>query len=298
MLPKDQPTQLYRGRFAPSPSGDLHFGSLIAAVGSYLEAKRHHGEWLLRIEDLDPPRVVTGASSAILKTLEQHHLYWDHPVLYQSKQTKQYHQALKQLATSGLLFGCHCTRNQLKEHRLYPGNCINAALSLDYHAVRIQAETMTLSTRDPWQGVQRWPLKQAVGDFIIRRADGVYSYQLAVVVDDYLQKITHVVRGSDLLDSTPRQIYLQQKLDYPPPLYSHLPVAGGRNGNKLSKQNLAKPLNSATAPQNIFQALQFLGQHPPQDLERSSLTTLWQWAEENWKADHVPHQPMITVEFR
>lgn len=285
--------QPYRGRFAPSPSGPLHFGSLVAAVGSYLEARTRGGEWLLRIEDLDPPRTVPGAAESILQALEAHQLQWDRSVLYQSERSEHYLEALEQLAEQGKLFGCNCSRSSLKEVTVYPGNCHYAQLALQQHAVRIHTTPQTIRFTDLWQGAQQWDLCEEIGDFIIRRADGLYAYQLAVVVDDQLQGVTHVVRGSDLLDSTPRQIYLQQQLHYPSPHYGHLPVAVTPEGQKLSKQNLAAPLNLETPVENLQAALTFLGQEPP---AIDTLEALWGWALQQWQRQHVPQQMAIPVE--
>ena len=220
----------YIGRFAPSPTGPLHFGSLVAAVGSFLEARSHQGQWLVRIEDLDPPRTVPGAAAEILTTLEQHQLQWDGEVVYQSERSHHYQQALELLESRQRIFGCHCSRSSLKGEPVYPGRCHHAALSLEQHAVRVRTEVRTIHFEDHWQGEQRWELASEIGDFVIRRADGLFSYQLAVVVDDHLQGVTDVVRGSDLLDSTPRQIWLQQQLGYPTPHYGHLPIASNAEG--------------------------------------------------------------------
>lgn len=284
--------QRYRGRFAPSPTGPLHFGSLVAAVGSYLEAKSHHGEWLLRIEDLDPPRTMAGAADEILHALEAHQLYWDHAALYQGERDHHYQQALEQLSEKGVLFGCSCSRNSLKGESTYPGHCHYAQHTLHQHAVRIHTTAQSIHFDDQWQTDQQWNLSTEVGDFIIRRADGLFSYQLAVVVDDHLQGITHIVRGSDLLDSTPRQIYLQQQLGYSTPEYGHLPVATAANGQKLSKQNLATPLDLQNAVENLKHALRFLGHTPP---PIDQLEPLWEWALTHWSPHRVPQQMTIPV---
>lgn len=286
-------SQKYRGRFAPSPTGPLHFGSLVAAVGSYLEAKSHDGEWLVRIEDLDPPRTVAGTTETILSALEQHQLWWDGEVLYQSQRNRHYQIALDQLHQQQQLFGCQCSRKQLQDHPIYPGHCHTLQLPLARHAVRILTQKQSITFNDRWQGRQQWALAEEIGDFVLRRADGLYAYQLAVVVDDAQQGITDIIRGSDLLDSTPRQIYLQQQLDYPTPRYGHLPIAVTASGQKLSKQNLATPLNPETPVQNLHSALRFLGQRPPAIDE---LPALWQWAISHWEAAKVPHQAAISVE--
>ncbi|MBT3310297.1 MAG: tRNA glutamyl-Q(34) synthetase GluQRS [Gammaproteobacteria bacterium] len=286
------PTQDYIGRFAPSPTGPLHFGSLVAAVGSFLEAKIHHGEWLVRIEDLDPPRTIPGASDKILKALERHQLHWDRSVLYQSQRSHHYQHALEQLHQQGVVFGCHCSRSSLHGKRVYPGYCHHADHPLQQHAVRLRTSPQQVTFKDLWQGDQLWDLGTEIGDFIIRRADGLYAYQLAVVVDDKLQGVTDVVRGCDLLDSTPRQIALQQQLHYPTPRYGHLPIAVTVEGQKLSKQNQAAPLNLDTPIANLTQALTFLG-HPPPAV--GSIEALWQWAQTRWQSGQVPQQASIPV---
>ncbi len=292
MQQENPSVQHYRGRFAPSPTGPLHFGSLVAAVGSYLEAKLHHGEWLVRIEDLDPPRTVAGAADEILRTLEAHQLHWDRAVIYQGERYAHYQQALDQLTEQGVLFGCSCSRSSLKGKPIYPGHCRHTQQALLQHAVRIHTPSQIIHLNDQWQSKQQWNLATDIGDFVIRRADELFSYQLAVVVDDHLQGITHIVRGSDLLDSTPRQIYLQQQLGYPMPSYGHLPVATAANGQKLSKQNLATPLALESAVDNLTQVLIFLG-HTPPPLDR--IETLWEWALTHWNPRQVPQQMAIPV---
>ncbi len=282
----------YRGRFAPSPTGPLHFGSLVTAVGSYLEAKTRDGEWLLRIEDLDPPRTVAGAADEILHTLEAHQLYWDREILFQSERSALYQQALDELIEAGRIFGCSCSRSNLKGEPVYPGHCRYQQHPLHEHAVRLHATPQQIHFNDHWQGAQQWDLAREIGDFVIRRADGLFSYQLAVVVDDALQGITDVVRGSDLLDSTPRQIYLQQLLGCPTPHYGHLPVATTGSGQKLSKQNMATALAPGQAAENLARALQFLGHTPPRI---DNLTTLWEWAFTHWDRTAVPRQQSIPV---
>lgn len=286
----------YRGRFAPSPSGDLHFGSLVAAVGSYLEAKTRGGEWLVRIEDLDLPRTVPGAADSILTTLEQHQIRWDNSVVYQSTRNQYYQEGLAMLTESGLLFGCECSRNQLKGITLYPGYCRNKKLPLKNHAVRIRSGEEIIAIDDKWQGKQTWRMGKDVGDFIVRRTDGIHAYQLAVVIDDYLQGITHVVRGSDLLESTPRQIHLQQHLGYTTPEYAHLPIAVDSGGFKLSKQHHTKPVNQDSPVDNILSALEFLGQNPPNELLAYPLNSVWEWAMENWSNSQNLEQSAIKVQ--
>lgn len=292
----------YRGRFAPSPTGPLHFGSLIAAVGSYLEAQTHAGEWQVRMEDLDPPREIPGAASMILNTLEAYGFEWDGPVLCQSTRSEAYETALDTLNQNGLLYPCACTRKEIADSGLrgiegpvYPGTCRSGLNSRETRACRIRTTLDEISFIDAIQGQQSQILERDIGDFVLKRADGFYAYQLAVVVDDAAQAITHVVRGADLLDSTPRQIYLQRLLNLSTPHYAHLPVAANSAGEKLSKQTKALPLDKAQAPSTLCQALNFLGQHPPTELAAADLDTLWQWARAHWKIGAVPRNKSIVL---
>lgn len=287
---------LYRGRFAPSPTGPLHFGSLVAAVGSYLDARSRGGEWLLRIEDLDPPREVPGAASRILQTLEGLALYWDGPVSYQSQRGEHYATAVEQLQTRQLLFPCSCSRREIAdsaiagaEGPIYPGTCRQAIYEgRDPRALRVRVEDRDLGFIDQLQGNIRQNLASDIGDFIVKRADAVYAYQLAVVVDDALQGITHVVRGSDLLLSTTRQIYLQQLLGYSTPRYLHLPIAVNRVGEKLSKQTYAEPLDIQAGRRLARAVLGFLGQVVPEDRADMTLSELWSSAAATWDPQRLP----------
>jgi glutamyl-Q tRNA(Asp) synthetase len=281
---------VYRGRFAPSPTGPLHFGSLIAAVGSYLDARHHGGEWLLRIEDLDPPREVPGAADAILRTLDGFGMYWDGPVVYQSRRDSIYAAALDELARMGLLFGCACTRKEIADSAIrteaglvYPGTC-RGGLPPGRHAraLRVRTEQCRIELVDRLQGKLQQQLDREVGDFIIRRADGLVAYQLAVVIDDAEQQITHVVRGADLLDSTPRQLYLQQLLELPTPSYLHLPVAVDAATEKLSKQTLARDVSADKDNAVLLDVLTFLNQQLPESPPDASREELWQWAIVHW----------------
>jgi glutamyl-Q tRNA(Asp) synthetase len=286
---------VYKGRFAPSPTGPLHFGSLIAAVGSYLEARANHGEWLVRMEDLDPPREVPAAADMILKTLEIYGFDWDGPVLYQSQRSAAYEAALETLRLQDQLYPCACTRKEIadsshqgSEGPVYPGTCRSGLHKRAARAWRVRTDMTTIGFDDSIQGYQSQLLERDIGDFILKRADGLYAYQLAIVVDDAGQGITHVVRGADLLDSTPRQIHLQRLLGLPTPHYAHLPVAVNDSGKKLSKQTLATPLDLADPAQVLWQALDFLGQSPGAELEHAGLRELWQWARQHWRLDAVP----------
>ena len=294
----------YRGRFAPSPTGPLHFGSLIAAVGSYLEARRNAGAWLVRMEDLDPPREAKGAADAILRTLEAYGFRWDGRVLRQSRRGRAYAAALERLRRSSAVFPCACTRREISESTLagssesiYPGTCRNGVPpGRAAHALRLRVGGARIAFDDTLQGTIEQDLATEVGDFIVRRADGLFAYQIAVVVDDFEQGITDVVRGADLLASTPRQILLQRLLGYPTPRYAHLPVAVDRSGEKLSKQTRAAPLADHDAPAQIWRALSFLGQEPPAALKEESVATVWEWAEASWRPDRIPPRRSIRAD--
>jgi glutamyl-Q tRNA(Asp) synthetase len=290
------PAATYRGRFAPSPTGPLHIGSLIAAVGSYLEARTHHGQWLVRMEDLDPPREVPGAADMILRTLETYGFEWNDAVLYQSRRHDAYEAALDALRARGLLYPCGCTRKEIADAGLtgidgpvYPGTCRNGLSGGKVaRAWRIRTTDQDIMFDDAIQGHLSQNMARDIGDFVLKRADGLYAYQLAVVVDDAEQGMTHVVRGADLLDSTPRQLYLQQLLGMPAPHYAHLPVAANAAGEKLSKQTLAAPLDPIHPAPSLWQALHFLGQQPPPALIDEPLTNIWEWARQHWQMDRIP----------
>jgi len=267
------------GRFAPSPTGPLHFGSLVAALASWLDARRHGGQWLLRMEDLDPPREVPGAADAILRTLEAFGLDWDGPVLYQSTRQAAYGAALEQLRAAGLAYDCGCTRREVAEAGLpgldgpvYPGTCRNGLPpGRQPRAVRLRTQGGLIGFTDRMQGLIRQDVGREVGDFVIRRADGYYAYQLAVVVDDAFQGVTHVVRGADLLDSTPRQILLQRLLGLPSPEYLHHPLVLTPEGEKLSKQTHAPPVDDTDPIPALRSALEFLGERVPERDEAGSV---------------------------
>lgn len=287
---------IYRGRFAPSPTGELHFGSLVAAVGSYLEAKTRGGRWLLRLEDLDRPRVAPKAAEAILRTLEACGFEWDGEVTYQARRESAYHAALHALRARGVLYPCACSRREIADSGLsgvegpvYPGTC-RGGTSRRPRALRVRTGSEPVGFDDAVQGWVQQRLALEVGDFVVYRSDRIFAYQLAVVVDDALQGITHVVRGADLLASTPRQIYLQRLLRLPTPRYAHLPVAVNQAGEKLSKQTRARPIEPARAAAHLTAALAFLGQCPPWELARADVATVWQWARAHWQLARVPRQ--------
>ena len=295
----------YRGRFAPSPTGPLHFGSLVAAFGSYLDAKHHHGTWLVRMEDLDIPRCVFGAAEDILRTLEAFGLHSDETVIYQSQRTEAYEEALRKLQASGAVYPCCCTRKEISDSALlgiegpvYPGTCRNGIpagregrawrVRTDHPPFdKLRANGSSIEFDDALQGRIAQHLESEIGDFVVKRADGLFAYQLAVVVDDAFQGITHVVRGADLLASTPRQIHLQRLLGLPTPRYMHLPIAVNEAGEKLSKQTLAAPVDSSRAAATLLSVLDFLQQHPPANLIGSEVGTVLDWAVQNWRAEKL-----------
>ena len=289
-MPNNKP-QPYIGRFAPSPTGPVHFGTLIAAVGSYLQAKKNNGAWLIRIEDVDVTRKIEGADVDILNTLEAFGFEWQGDIVYQSERSEHYRQALDQLFAQSLVFPCICSRKQLAEASsdIYPGNCQNRNFpEKKQHALRLLAKNLSIEFNDAVMGKQSQNIKQQCGDFIIRRRDNLFAYQLAVVVDDALQNVTEVVRGTDLLDSTARQIYLQQLLHYPTPDYCHLPLAVDAAGNKISKSEGATKIDLKNKEKSLIDALNFLGQQAPAELVKSNLDDIWLWAINNWNIKQVP----------
>ena len=286
----------YCGRFAPSPTGLLHFGSLLGALASYLDAKANHGKWLLRMEDLDPPREMKGAAQAILQSLQDHGLHWDEPVLWQSQRSTAYQQTIEQLIAQHLAFYCCCSRSDLEHYKgVYPGHCrgCNQQPAQDF-AIRLQVANRQISFSDIIQGLFSQQLEQQVGDFVLLRKDRFFAYQLAVTVDDNYQGITHVVRGSDLLDTTPRQLFLQQQLGYRSPHYAHIPVITNQQGQKLSKQNLARPLDSNRAGENLIAALAFLNQPLPSKTITHDINAIILWAVEHWSINRIPKVMSIT----
>lgn len=283
----------YRGRFAPSPTGPLHFGSLVAAVGSYLEARKAGGHWLVRIEDLDPPREVPGAADAILRTLERLGFAWDEPVLYQSTRAPAYEDSVQRLRAMGRAYACSCSRSELEsagshapgEELRYPGFCRQQPRhAMGPHAQRFRVPPVAVGFRDGLQGDISSNLEASIGDFVIKRRDGLFAYQLAVVVDDAAQCITHVVRGADLLLNTPRQIALQQALGLPTPTYMHLPVAVDPAGQKLSKSSGSAAIDALPPQQALWQALVFFGLQPPVALLTARLEEIWRWALQHWSS--------------
>lgn len=290
-------TPSYTGRFAPSPTGPLHFGSLLAAAASYLDAKANNGRWLVRMEDLDKPREQAGAADAILQTLEDFGLQWDAPVVYQSQRTDLYAQALNTLQNRQQTYPCACSRKQIAssarrgpQGMIYPGTC-RAGLPKGQpgRAWRLKTDSSEVGFDDAVQSYFALNLGRDIGDFVIKRADGLFAYQLAVVVDDADQQITHVVRGADLLELTPAQLYLQQQLGLSTPVYAHTAVATA-DGHKLSKQTRARPVDRHLPQRVLIDVLQFLGLQPPADLAGCRLDDIWRWAIAHWDITKLPKQ--------
>ena len=289
---------MYVGRFAPTPSGPLHLGSLVSALAAHLAARAHDGRFLVRIEDLDGARLDPGAEAQVLRALEAHGLTWDGPVLRQSDRLEAYRDALDGLRAAGALYDCACTRREVAdsasapratgvEGPVYPGTC-RAGIAparrtaRDRLAQRVRTDLVPYAFEDAAQGVLAQALERDVGDFVVARADGVVAYQLAVVVDDAAQGVTEVVRGADLLLSTPRQLHLQRLLGLPTPGYLHHPVATAADGAKLSKQHRAAPLDLAAPAANLCRALGLLGQRPPAALAAEPVAAVLAWAESRW----------------
>jgi glutamyl-Q tRNA(Asp) synthetase len=284
----------YIGRFAPTPSGYLHFGSLVAALASFLDARSAGGQWLLRMEDLDPPREVPGAQAEILRTLASYGLAWDGPLLRQSERHSAYDRVIRQLLEQGLAYACTCSRKQLEAHGgIYPGTCRNAGHATTDAAIRGAAIRLRVPEReyvfvDRVQGVFRQHLGRDVGDFVIRRRDGLCAYQLAVVIDDAWQGVTDVVRGADLLDSTPRQLYLQELLGLPRPRYLHVPLLVQADGHKLGKSCRSPALPAGQARAELLRALRALGQDAPAELQARSRDEILERAIAHWDAARIP----------
>jgi glutamyl-Q tRNA(Asp) synthetase len=283
------------GRFAPSPTGPLHFGSLVAALGSCLEARARGGRWLVRMEDVDQPRCKSAHAKAILATLDAFGFSWDGAVMVQCTRSERYREIFEQLKALGAVYPCGCARSELAGAPLgsdgapvYPGTCrTGLASGRSARAWRLRLEG-DVAFDDLVQGRQHQHLLRDVGDCVVLRADGLFAYQLAVVVDDADQGVDHVVRGADLIHSTARQIYLQRLLGLPTPQYAHLPVAVDAAGAKLSKQTLAAPLDVRNPAPALFAAAAFLGQNPPPELRRLASTDFWIWAQAHWNLNQVP----------
>ncbi|MEX1196612.1 MAG: tRNA glutamyl-Q(34) synthetase GluQRS [Pseudohongiellaceae bacterium] len=286
------------GRFAPSPSGALHFGSLLAALASFLDIRQRGGRWLVRMEDLDPDREPPGAADEILRLLDAFRLHWDGEVMYQSQRLEIYADALRDLEKQGRTYPCSCPRRRVRELRgRYDGYCArHPATVRKPAAIRVRVPTGALTFDDRIQGQQAFDLSTTCGDFIVRRKDGLFAYQLATAVDDGDQQITEVLRGSDLLDSTPRQIHLQRALGLAVPSHAHIPVASNVEGQKLSKQHFARPLDARYATQYLYDALSFLGQQPPDRLKGAAAGELLEWGIGHWDIQKVPRVATIVTD--
>ncbi len=291
MATKNKLESPYRTRFAPSPTGALHFGSLVAALGSYLRARSFQGQWLIRIEDIDPPRQVAGAIEAQLTTLADFGLQSDLPVVRQSTRLEAHRAAITKLVDEGLAYPCGCSSKELPKDAPYPQTCRHGLPpGRVERSIRLKTHDEVVVFEDAVQGPQEQIPSQQSGDFIIRRGDGLIAYQLAVVVDDHAQQITEVVRGADLIDSVGRQCLVYDALHYPRPEYLHLPLIVDHNGRKLSKSDGADPIARYNRNEAFRLALRALGHEPPP--EAISLDAQWQWALKNWALHRIPRGPV------
>ncbi|WP_335952156.1 tRNA glutamyl-Q(34) synthetase GluQRS [Acinetobacter beijerinckii] len=284
----------YVGRFAPSPTGPLHFGSLLTAVASYCDAKANRGKWLVRIEDTDIPRIYPNSENHILSCIDAFQFEPDAEILFQKDRLGLYEHVLEQLKNANAIYACQCTRKILGSNHIYAGTCRDLNLDFAEQAIRLKVADQLICFDDRLQGQQCSNLKHDLGDFVLKRRDGIISYQLAVVVDDYLQNITHVVRGADLLDNTARQIWLGSLLAYPSLNYMHLPLAMNDQGQKLSKQNLAQALDINKAPELLQQAILALGQ-PSVELDQPRV--MLQHAVQQWNVDLIPKGIHLTATY-
>ena len=284
----------YIGRFAPSPTGPLHFGSLLTAVASYCDAKANHGKWLVRIEDTDIPRIYPNSEIHILSCIDAFEFEPDAEIIFQKDRLAIYEQVLDQLKQQHAIYACQCTRKMLGSNHIYAGTCRDLNLDFAEQAIRLKVDDLLICFEDRLQGRQCSNLKDDLGDFVLKRRDGIISYQLAVVVDDYLQGITHVVRGADLLDNTARQIWLGSILNYPSLSYMHLPLAMNDQGQKLSKQNLAQALDLSKASELLQQAILALGQ-PNVELNKPRI--MLQQAVQQWDVNLIPKGIHLTGSY-
>ncbi len=290
------------GRFAPSPTGPLHFGSLLAAVASYLDARTTGSRWLLRIENIDPPREVPGAADHIVRQLEAYGFEWDGPVIWQADSADAHTAALDTLIDAGYAYRCGCSRRDLEDQPrsvlgiVYPGTCRNGTTATET-AWRLRTGEEPTVFEDLLQGTCSHRLQSESGDFVIKRRDGLIAYQLAVVVDDFLQGVTRIVRGIDLLESTYRQVWLQRLLGYPTPAYAHIPVAVHPDGDKLSKLTGAPAVETGDAAINLVRALTGLGQAPEAGLEHCSIADIWSWAMDRWDITPLIGKTRITSDL-
>jgi glutamyl-Q tRNA(Asp) synthetase len=293
----------YVGRFAPSPTGPLHFGSLLAAVSSYLQARCANGKWLLRIENIDLPREQIGADTEIITALHAFGFEWDDSATYQNNFNARHEAIIAGLLSTGTAYECACSRRDLADAKrgplgaIYPGTCRQGQSAADF-AIRMQTNNDPIEFVDELQGPQSQRLESESGDFIIKRRDGLIAYHLAVVADDFDQGITEIVRGIDLLDSTARHIHLQRILNFSTPTYAHIPVVANRDGQKLSKLTGAPAINADGAVPTLLAALEALYQGPPKSLANGNLHNIWEWAIENWdisrlrSVESIPAEPL------
>lgn len=290
------PKRDYRGRFAPSPSGPLHFGSLVAAVGSYLDAKVNQGKWLVRIEDIDTTRVVKNADTDILNTLQAYGLYWDESVVYQTQRLSLYQDVVTSLIDEALVYGCRCSRKQIKAiGGIYQGHCKTLNLSTEQGALRLSQKYPTAHFSDLIQGDITVNSALAHEDYIIKRSDGLFAYQLVVVIDDIEQGINRVVRGADLIEPTARQISLFKQLNEPTPEYAHLPLAVAEPGFKLSKQNYAPAISISNPKPALIDAFAFLNLPVHAQLHDLTIEQLIAWAIDEFSLTKVPRIPEIQI---
>ncbi|TVO35459.1 tRNA glutamyl-Q(34) synthetase GluQRS [Vibrio algivorus] len=289
----------YIGRFAPSPSGPLHFGSLVAALGSYFQAKSQNGQWLVRMEDLDPPREMPGAANLILSTLESYGLHWDQSVVYQSQRHQRYQEQIATWLQTGHAYYCQCTRKQIKQSGgFYLGTCREKAIkSSENCSIRLKVNEAISQFYDNKHGTIQIPQQLAQEDFIIKRRDGLFAYNLAVVLDDIDQGVTQVVRGADLIEPTGRQINLYRTLQQPEVSYIHLPLAVDVQGNKLSKQNHAPAVDIKHPKHTLIQVMRFLGFIIPNDFESASIDQILQWGCQNWTLAQLPNSLKVDSPF-
>ncbi len=296
-------TNSYIGRFAPSPTGPLHFGSLVTATASYFQAKRNNGKWLLRIEDIDKERKQHGATQLILKALEAHHFFWDGEIVYQSNRQNYYQDAINSLNKLNIIYRCQCSRKSIQQYldnnnltlATYPGICRDKNISVTQpHTLRLLVPAQEIVFIDTIQGRQITQTNHH-GDFVLQKQDGSVTYQLAVAIDDAQQNITQVVRGFDLINSSPKQILIQSLLGYPIPQYCHLPIICHPDGTKLSKHTGAKALENHLAPAQLWQALHYLYQVPPIELKNANIQELHRWAEQNWDINKISNKHNILI---
>ncbi|WP_333796177.1 tRNA glutamyl-Q(34) synthetase GluQRS [Rheinheimera sp.] len=286
----------YRGRFAPSPSGPLHFGSLVAALGSYLQAKSLGGQWLLRIEDIDTTRIQPGADSSIMRTLEQFGLLWDQTETYQTERLAFYQHHFNALQARGLVYGCNCSRARIASlGGVYDGYCQQKNLHTEPLAWRLKPGHVPDQFSDLVFGEVQVPARICQEDYIIKRRDGLFAYQLVVVLDDIDQQIGQVIRGADLLEMTTRQQALCTLLGHSPPQYGHLPLAVTAAGFKLSKQNHATDISTLPLAQSMSAALSLLGHTPPAELQQAPVAELLAWALQHWQLAQVPRQREVQI---